>query len=174
MQTSDEPIISDPIPSAPARKGGGRRLLWVTLATLIVAVLVIFGLAAISALGVRRHLVEGRDALTRGKDELIDGDAATARSEFESAHQEFEAAAAGSRSIWLSIVDAIPFVGNTPEAIRAVADAGVQTSEAAGGLAAAVADLPGGLGALAPTRDGIPIDRLSALTDATSRADELT
>ena len=174
MQTSDEPIISDPTPSAPARRGGGHRLLWVTLATLIVAVLVILGLAAISALGVRRHLVEGRDALTRGKDELIDGDAATARGEFESAQQEFEAAADGSRSIWLSIVDAIPFVGNTPDAIRAVADAGVQTSEAAGGLAAAVADLPGGLGALAPTPEGIPIDRLSALTDATSRADELT
>ena len=175
MQTSDEPIISDPTPpSAPARRGGGRRLLWVTLATLIVAMLVVLGLAAISALGVRRHLVEGRDALTRGKDELVDGDAATARAEFESAQQEFEAAADGSRSIWLSIVDAIPFVGNTPDAIRAVADAGVQTSEAAGGLAAAVADLPGGLGALAPTRDGIPIDRLSALTDATSRADELT
>src|SRR6185295_553846 len=47
-------------------------------------------------------------------------------------------------------------------------------SEAAGGLAAAVADLPGGLGALAPTADGIPIDSLSALTDATARADELT
>ena len=80
MQTSDEPIISDPTPpSAPARRGGGRRLLWVTLATLIVAMLVVLGLAAISALGVRRHLVEGRDALTRGKDELVDGDAATAR-----------------------------------------------------------------------------------------------
>ena len=113
------------------------------------------------ALGVRRHLVEGRDALTRGKDELIDGNAATARGEFESAHQEFEAAADGSRSIWLSIVDAIPFVGNTPDAIRAVADAGVQTSDAAAGLAGAVEDLPGGLGALAPTAEGIPIDRLA-------------
>ncbi len=65
-------------------------------------------------------------------------------------------------------------MGNTPDAIRAVADAGVQTADAAEGLAAAVADLPGGLGALAPTVEGIPIDRLSALTDATARADELT
>ena len=83
-------------------------------------------------------------------------------------------AADGSRSIWLSLVDAVPFVGNSSEAIRAVADAGVQTADAAEGLAAAVADLPGGLGALAPTTEGIPIDRLSALTEATARADELT
>jgi Protein of unknown function (DUF4012) len=173
MQTSDEPIISEPMPEPPARKGG-RRLLWVTVAALVLAVLVVVGLAGISALGVRRHLVEGRDALTRGKDELVDGDAATAREEFEQAHQAFVAAADGSRSIWLTLADAIPFVGNTPDAIRAVADAGVLTSEAAEGLAAAVADLPGGLGALAPTADGIPIESLSALTDATAHADELT
>ena len=173
MQTSDEPITSEPIPEAPARKGG-RRLIWATVAAVIVAILVVVGLAGISALGVRRHLLAGRDALTRGKDELVGGDAATARDEFAGAHQAFVAAADGSRSIWLSLVDAVPFVGNSSEAIRAVADAGVQTADAAAGLAAAVADLPGGLGALAPTADGIPIDRLAALTRATARADELT
>ena len=172
MQTSDE-RISHPRPVAPAGKGG-RRLVWALVATVIVAMVVIVGLAGISALGVRRHLLQGRDALTRGKDELVDGDAATARSEFESAHEAFVNAADDSRSIWMSLAGAIPIVGNTPDAIRAVADAGVQTADAAAGLAAAVADLPGGLGALAPTADGIPIDRLAALTDATARADELT
>jgi Protein of unknown function (DUF4012) len=173
MQTSDEPIIPEPASQPPVHRGG-RRLLWVTVAVLLLAVLVVVGLAGISALGVRRHLLEGRDALTRGKDELVDGDPAAAGDEFEHARQSFAAAADGSRSIWLTLADAVPFVGNTPHVIRAVADAGVQTSEAAGGLAAAVADLPGGLGALAPSADGFPIDSLSALTDATARADELT
>jgi hypothetical protein len=172
MQTSDEPTLH---PRSVSPTGnGGRRLVWALVATVVVVIVVIVGLAGISALGVRRHLLQGRDALTRGKEELVDGDAAAARSEFESAHDAFVTAADDSRSIWLSLADAIPIVGNTPDAIRAVADAGVQTADAAAGLAAAVADLPEGLGALAPTADGIPIDRLAALTDATARADELT
>ena len=172
MQTSDEPTFQ-PRPVAPSGRGG-RRLVWALVATVVVAIVVVIGLAGISALGVRRHLLQGRDALTRGKEELVDGDAATAQGEFESAHDAFVTAADDSRSSWLSLVEAIPIVGNTPDAIRAVADAGVQTADAAAGLAAAVADLPGGLGALAPTADGIPIDRLAALTRATARADELT
>ena len=124
---------------------------------MVVAVLVVVGLAGISALGVRRHLLEGRDALTRGQGRAGrrrrgDGARASSRARIEA----FVAAADGSRSIWLSLVDAVPFVGNTPDAIRAVADAGVQTADAAEGLAAAVADLPGGLGALAPTAERHP------------------
>jgi hypothetical protein len=145
-----------------------------TVATLVVALLVVIGLAWISALGVRRHLLEGRDALVRGKSELVDGDATTALRDFDRAHEAFAAGADGSRSIWLSLAGSIPFVGNTPDVVRAVADAGLRTSQAASGLAAAVADLPGGLGALAPTAVGIPIDRLAGLTEATARADELT
>ncbi|MGZ5297947.1 MAG: DUF4012 domain-containing protein [Actinomycetota bacterium] len=145
-----------------------------SVATLVVILLVVLGSAGISALGVRRHLLEGRDALARGKSELIDGDAASAQGEFDRAREAFRAGADGSRSIWLSLAGSIPFVGNTPDTVRAVADAGLQTADAADGLAAAVADLPGGLSALAPTAAGIPIDRLSGLTEATARADELT
>ena len=172
MQTSDEPIPERP--STEKRRSGGRRLAWMTVATLVVALLVVIGLAWISALGVRRHLLEGRDALVRGKSELVDGDATTALRDFDRAHEAFAAGADGSRSIWLSLAGSIPFVGNTPDVVRAVADAGLRTSDAASGLAAAVADLPGGLGALAPTAAGIPIDRLAGLTAAAARADELT
>lgn len=172
MQTSDEP--NDEPTTIARTRGGGRRLVWMVVATAVLALLVVVGLAGISELGVRRHLLEGRDALIRGKSALIDGDAAKAQAEFESAHQAFSAGADGSRSIWLSLAGSIPLVGNTPDAVRAVADAGLQTSDAASGLAAAVADLPGGLGALAPTTAGIPIERLAGLTEATARADELT
>jgi hypothetical protein len=172
MQTSDE-RTTEPATTAPSRRGG-RRLAWTVLAVLVVALLVIVGLAGISAIGVRRHLVDGRDALARGKSDLIDGDAAKAQTEFDSAQEAFRAGADASRSIWMSLTGAIPIVGNTADVIRAFADAGVQTADAASGLAGAVADLPGGLGSLAPTQDGIPIDRLSGLTEATTRADELT
>lgn len=148
--------------------------MWMAVATLVVALLVLLGLAGVSALGVRRHLLEGRDALASGKSDLVDGDAASAQSEFDRAHEAFRAGADASRSIWMSLAGSIPFVGNTPEAVRAIADAGLQTADAASGLATAVADLPGGLGALAPTAAGIPIDRLAGLTQAATRADELT
>ncbi len=171
MKTSDEPITRRA--TVPSRRGG-RRLVWAVVAMLVVAFLAVLVLAGISALGVRRHLIDGRDALDRGKSDLIDGDAAAAQSEFDSAHEAFRAGADGARSIWLSIAGAIPVVGNTPDAVRAVADAGLKTADAASGIAGAVADLPGGLGALAPTDAGIPIDRLAGLTEATARADELT
>ena len=117
-------------------------------------------LAGVSALDVRRHLLAGRDALTRGKSDLVDGDASDAQPNSTTRAQAFRQGADGARSIWLSIAGAIPIVGNTPDAVRAVADAGLKTADAAGGIAGAVADLPGGLGALAPTDAGIPIDRL--------------
>src|SRR4026207_653403 len=100
MQTSDEPITHPGSVAPPGR--GGRRLVWALVATVIVAIVVVIALAGISALGVRRHLLQGRDALTRGKEELVDGDAASARGEFEDAHDAFVPAADDSRSIWLS------------------------------------------------------------------------
>ncbi|MEO8422350.1 MAG: DUF4012 domain-containing protein [Actinomycetota bacterium] len=172
MQTSEEPI-PDRTPNAPPRRGG-RRLLWVVVATLVVALLVELGMAGISAIGVRRNLLEGRDALERGRSELIDGDAAAAQVEFDRSNEAFRRGVDGTKSLWLSLAGSIPFVGNTPDAVRAIAEAGFQTSEAAFRLATAVADLPGGLGALAPTAAGISIDRLAGLTEAAARADELT
>ena len=123
---------------------------------LVVAFLAVLVLAGISALGVRRHLLDGRDALDRGKSDLIDGDAAAAQSEFDSAHEAFRAGADGARSIWLSIAGAIPVVGNTPDAVRAVADAGLKTADAASGIAGAVADLSGRAGCPRSHRRGDP------------------
>ncbi len=136
--------------------------------------LLIFALAGISALAVRRDLEHGRDALARGKSALIAGKASEAHDEFVLAQEAFASSADRSRSLWLSLAGSIPFLGNTPDVIRAVADAGVETADAATELAAAVADLPGGLGALAPTAAGIPIDQLAGVTQAIARADELT
>jgi hypothetical protein len=172
MQTSEEPI-PDRTPTAPSRRGV-RRLVRMAVATLVVVLVVVLGLAWLSALGVRRHLLEGRDALVRGRSELVDGDAAIAQLEFERAREAFRAGIDGSKSIWLTLAGSIPFVRNTPDAVRALADAGLQTAEGGFRVASAVADLPGGLGALAPTAAGIPIDLLAGLTEAIARADDLT
>jgi hypothetical protein len=172
MQTSEEPMAERALTGPPRR--GGRRLVWLAVATLVVTLLVVLGSAGISALGVRRHLLEGRDALAHGKSALVKGDAVGAQSDFDRAREAFRAGADGSSSIWMSLAGSIPFAGNTLDVVRALADAGLQTADAATGLASAVADLPGGLGALAPTAAGIPIDRLERLAEATTRANELT
>jgi hypothetical protein len=176
MQTPDDPLTgtgTDVETTAPPRRR--RRLrIRAAIAAIVFAMLAIFALAGVSALAVRRDLQDGRDALARGKSALVAGKASKARDEFGRAQDAFGSAAGRSRSLWLSVAGSIPFLGNTPGAIRAIADAGVQTAAAATVLAGAVADLPGGLGALAPTQAGIPLDGLAGITTAIARADQLT
>jgi hypothetical protein len=134
MKTSDEPITRRTTVPSPR---GGHRLVWAVVAMLVVAFFAVLVLAGISALGVRRHLLDGRDALDRGKSDLIDGDAAAAQSEFDNAHEAFRAGADGARSIWLSIAGALPVVGNTPDVVRAVAvDGGHRTGRRSDGAGA--------------------------------------
>jgi hypothetical protein len=147
---------------------------WLVGAGSAIALVAILALSGVSALGVRRHLVDGRDALSAGRSSLEAGDAAGARDEFARAVEAFRAATSEARSPWLTLTGFIPLLGRTPDTVRAVADASVQTGEAASGLASAVAELPGGLAALTPTAHGIPTDGLPALADAVARAAKLT
>ena len=176
MQTSNDPPTSTGTKveavSPPRRRR--RRLVGTALALFVFAMVVLLALAGLSALAVRRDLRHGRDALARGKSALVAGKASDARDEFVLAQAAFRSGADRSRSLWLSIAGSIPYLGNTPDAIRAIADAGVETADAATVLAGAVADLPGGLGALAPTQAGIPLDGLAGITSAITRADQLT
>jgi uncharacterized protein DUF4012 len=140
----------------------------------ILVLLTVLALAVVSALGVRRHLQDGRDFLVLGKSALLEGDAAAAGRHFATAAALFRDGADAARSPWLRVVGALPLVGRTPDTLRAVADAGVETADAAAVLTGAVAGLPGGLGGLAPTAGGVPIRGLAGLTGALQRADELT
>lgn len=176
MQTSNDPPTAAGTGVEPTRtpRRRRRRRIGAAVAVLVVGMVVVFALAGVSALAVRRDLERGRDALARGKSALIAGKASDARDEFVRAQDAFGSGADRSRSLWLSVAGSIPFLGNTPDAIRAIADAGVETADAGTVLAGAVADLPGGLGALAPTETGIPIDSLAGITSAITRADQLT
>jgi len=144
------------------------------VAALAAALLVVLAVAAASALGIRRNLQTGRDALVEGKAALVKGDVSGAGEAFSRAEYAFGAGAAASRSVWLTIAGAVPLVGRTPDTVRAVADAGVVAARAATGLADAVAGLPGGLGALVPTTEGVRTDRLSGLAEAVAQAEQLT
>lgn len=111
--------------------------------------------------------------MTRGKTELLAGDAGAADRSFTEASQSFAEAARGVRAPWLRVASWLPFIGRTPDAVAAIADAGARTSEAGHVLALAVADLPGGLTALAPSDGRIRIALIPPLASAVAEADVL-
>jgi Protein of unknown function (DUF4012) len=171
----DQPNDLEPVAEPVARsRRRSPSVVWLVGAGGAIAVVAILALSGASALGVRRHLVDGRDALSAGRSSLVAGDAAGARDEFARAEEAFRAADDEARSPWLTVTGLIPLLGRTPHTIRAVAEASVQTGEAATGLASAIADLPGGLAALSPTAHGIPTDRLPGLAEAVARSAALT
>lgn len=173
MQTSPDNAAGTVAEVEPPRRQR-RRLVLLSVATVAAVLLLVLAVGGLSALGVRRDLERGRDALSRGKRAFLAGDAIAARDEFGRAVDAFRSAGGGSRSIGLTVAGWIPLLGNTADAILAIADAGLKTADAAAGLAGETVDLPGGLGALAPSADGIQIDRLAGLAEATARADGLT
>lgn len=126
---------------------------------------------ALAAPGIRSDLQRGHDALERGKAALVAGRSEEAARAFDDAEGAFSGAAGSSL---IRLAGAVPWLGNTPDAVRAIAEAGERTARAASLLADAVDDLPGGLGALAPTTDGIPLDQLGGLTAAVFQAEALT
>jgi Protein of unknown function (DUF4012) len=174
MQPSrDDVADTAPETESPPRRRR-RRLVLLSCAAVSVALLIVMVIGGLSALGVRRDLEQGREALSRGKRALLAGKLDAARDEFAHAVDVFHTARGGSRSIGLAVAGWIPLLGDTADAVLAIADAGFKTADAASGIAEAMGELPGGLGALAPSADGIPVDRLTGLTEATGRADRLT
>ena len=111
--------------------------------------------------------------MERGRDQLLAGDASEATGSFEQGQELFTSAAARSRSWVLGGVAWIPVAGRTADVLTAIADAGEKTAEAATLLSGAVADLPGGLAALAPTRGALPLDLIPPLAEAAGEADGL-
>lgn len=144
---------------------------WLLVLAAVLCALVLLVLSR--AIGVRDDLEDARLSMEKGRDLLLAGDATGATSSFERGKELFEAAAGGSRNPSLAVVGWIPGVGRSVDAVRAIADAGGLTAEAAIRLSRAVADVPGGLAGLAPRRGALPIDRIPPLADAAASADVL-
>lgn len=169
MQTPPEPSAATE--QAPPRPHRWRRWVWIGLGVLGSWLVVLVAALALAAPGIRSELQRGRDALERGKAALVAGRSEEAARAFDDAEGAFSGAAGSSL---IRLAGAVPWLGNTPDAVRAIAEAGERTARAASLLADAVDDLPGGLGALAPTTDGIPLDQLGGLTAAVFQAEALT
>ena len=115
-------------------------------------------------------MLAGRSQLTAARSLLLRGDVAQAEEKFRTAAGEFHDAVASAGNPFIGIESLVPFLGRTPDALRALADIGATVSDAGGSVAGAVANLPGGLNALAPTRGQIPLDAMERLHPVVARA----
>jgi len=162
-----------PEPPGPAAPHRDRRrlLLWILVPLAALSLFLVFLVAAVA--GVRDDLVEARSAMERGREQLLDGEATEAAASFAEGRKLFAAAEDRVGGPILRPVTWLPVLGRTLDAVSAMGSSGATAAEAAGVLAEAVADLPGGLEALSPSGGRIPVEQIPALAEAAAEADVL-
>jgi hypothetical protein len=164
MDTStDQRAQAPPLEREQRRRG---RVVWLILGAIVTLLVLDLVLVGIGSLAARRHLEDGRDALEAGKIALRDGDVDEAATSFDDARAAFRAAAAETSTLWYRLAGAIPVLGRTTDTVSAISEAGVRAADAAFAIAAALAEVPGGLGGLAPIGGTIPLEPLGGLTTA--------
>lgn len=167
---------TDQRPQAPPLRRERRRrgnVVWLVLAAIAAVLLLDLLLVGIGSLAARRHLEEGRDRLEAGRTALRNWDIDGASSAFADAGAAFRAAEADTSAPWYGLAGMIPLLGRTTDAVAAISGAGAKTADAASTITAALADVPGGLGGLAPREGAIPLEPLGGLADAVGRASGL-
>lgn len=144
----------------------GRRLLLAG----VVAAGVWAAVAAVQVGVAWSELSAARAAGTQGAEALLAGEAATAGPAFADAQADLAAAERRLRGPALAPVRAVPLLGGNVEVAASLAGGGRELAAAGYALATGVAEQPGGLSALLPADGVIPLDRLSALQPALTRA----
>lgn len=114
-------------------------------------------------LSVRRDLHEGRDALITARRDAIAGDIDAARTDLEEASAAFSSATDRANGVVGTAARAIPWLGNGPDAVIALARAGSSLAGAGTSLVDVLDGLPGGMAALAPQHGSLPLDRYDTL-----------
>ncbi len=136
-----------------------RALVVKALMACVAVVLIGILASAFSLLRAAGDLRAGRDSLLDARRALFSGRLDEATDAFGDAGARFDdaAGALGGPIGWLAAV--VPAIGNHADVARAVAVAGRSTSEAGTAISGTLADLPGGLGSLAPEDGRLPIER---------------
>ena len=132
------------------------------LATLLLVVVV--ALAAVpGVIGAKDDLDAAVIAADDGRAQLLAGDAQAALDAFTAARDHAADARRRLRSLPLRLVGVLPVVGANPRLAAGLADAATTAAEAGVIIAQGVADLPGGIAALAPQGSSVPVESLQAL-----------
>jgi Protein of unknown function (DUF4012) len=140
-----------------------RTLRWVAAAVVVVIILIAAATVLIG-LGVQTEAEAGKVEMAKGRRALASGDVAEALGHFRAAEDRFEQAHSATTSGVGGIVGAVPILGRSIDVAAGISTAGVTLAGAAVDLSSAIEDLPGGLGALAPVDDRIPVGTMVALS----------
>jgi hypothetical protein len=135
--------------------------------------LVLGVVALIPALEAGTRLREARTSMQAARSSLLEGEAAAAQKAFGEAHADLLQARSAVGNPVLRLFGFLPVVGRSPDATRALVEAGIRVSEAGMTLADAAKELPGGPAALAPRDGRIPLLPLQQLAGPLARADAL-
>jgi len=124
-------------------------------------------------LGARGPLVEARAAMDRGRRALTEGRPGPASEAFRSAGASFRDAGDRLSNPLTGFTSLLPVVGRTPDAARIGATAGALAARAGATMAEALQELPGGVGALAPSEGAIPVEPLEEVAPPLGEARSL-
>jgi len=163
--------MSPPAPVVPRRRRGRR-----VAGVLLVAVVLVGIWAAVAArevLAARDRMEDARDAAVGAVAALQEGDPDAARDRFAEARTAFEDAQGHLGGPVVRPLGVLPVAGDDLRTVAALADAGGLVAEGGELATGAVADLDGGLGALAPRGGALPVAALAELGPPVTRAREL-
>ena len=158
------------VPARTIRRRRSRR--WGTRDVLIgLAVLVVVtGLSWLPARAATDRLEGGRAAMVRGLELLSAGNANGAQRAFALASEEFLAASRAAEHPLIRLGGSVPLAGRSYEALGTLARIGGRTAAAGARVTTALAEIPGGLGSLAPRDGRIPVEEIGSLLPSVSAA----
>jgi len=162
-ETPGTPDLDRPDAELPA-SSRARLLRW-AMALLITLLVVVAVATAVVGLGVRSDAQAGRAEMSRGRRALTSGDLEEALDRFRAAQERFEDAHRSTTGGMGGIVAHVPVLGRSIDVASGITQAGATLAGAATDLTTAIADLPDGLGSLAPSEGRIPVETLERLTD---------
>lgn len=150
----------------------GRRGRWVVLAV-VVALLVWGGVAGWLVVGSRGDLLAARAAADRGLGAALDGEVGPAADAFAASRDGFRRAEGRLGNPLVAVLGPVPVAGTNLRAVRDLAAAGGAVADAGERVTRTVADLPGGIEALAPSGGALPVDALEIVGPRVTEARDL-
>jgi len=166
----------EPAPQGPDAQLSRRvRRLVVPVALLaVVLTLLVVGLAGVAMLGMKADLERGQARVREARRALVNGELGTATDRFEEASGSFAAAERRAGGLPARAGSWLPLVGNNVDVAAAMAAAGVDVAAAGQQLAGTLAELPDGLGSLAPSDGRLPLETIGVLASPVAEAAALT
>ena len=155
--------MADPV--SPRRRHRWLRRTLLALAFAVLAIGVVVATAILATTGVRHDLEDGARALRKGRQAISYGNLPDARAAFADAARRFDGAATSAHGGTAGLVGALPILGRNVDVAEGVALAGRELADAGGTFIDAAAQLPDGLGSLAPQNGAIPVGEISSFAD---------